>query len=153
MTINKELSLTISIEINACPEAVWDAITNPEKVKIYFFGMNLITDWKAGNPISFEGEYEDNKYKDKGHVIKIEKAKYLVYDYWSSFSQLEDVADNYSTVIYELQRNDKSTILNLSQIGFATPEAKAHSIEAWNMILEKMKELVENDKPNEFLYI
>ena len=153
MTINKELSLTITLEINACPEAVWDAITNPDKVKIYFFGMNLITDWQVGSPISFEGEYEDKKYKDKGNVIKIEKSKHLVYDYWSAFTQLEDLPDNYSMVIYELKQKDKSCILNLSQIGFASPEAKAHSIEAWNMVLEKMKELVENDKPNEFLYI
>jgi uncharacterized protein YndB with AHSA1/START domain len=49
-------SATVSQDIRASVEAVWDAITKPEIVKQYFFGTNLVTDWKPGSPLFFRGE-------------------------------------------------------------------------------------------------
>ncbi|MBC7885478.1 MAG: SRPBCC domain-containing protein [Saprospiraceae bacterium] len=42
--------------IKASVAKVWDALTNPEVVKQYFFGTDLVTDWKVGSPIIFQGE-------------------------------------------------------------------------------------------------
>lgn len=44
--------------INAPLEKVWKALTEPEIVKQYFFGTDLVTDWKVGSPIIFQGEWE-----------------------------------------------------------------------------------------------
>lgn len=55
--MNIELTITLSIEISADKAKVWDALTNPEKIKIYLFGTETLTDWKTGSEIIFQGEY------------------------------------------------------------------------------------------------
>ena len=39
-----------TITIKAEPAAVWDALTNPEKTKRYFFNCRVISDWKSRQP-------------------------------------------------------------------------------------------------------
>ena len=63
-------SSSVSIIINASPEKIWEALTVPEKVKEYFFGTNLVTDWKVGSPILFRGEWEGKAYEDKSTVLE-----------------------------------------------------------------------------------
>ena len=68
-----------------------------------FFGTETITDWKIGNPIIFQGEYDGHKYKDKGNVLENIENETLKYDYWSGFSGLEDIPDNYSIITYHIE--------------------------------------------------
>jgi len=81
--MNKALRVSKSIEINSNAEAVWDVLTNPEKIRVYLFGTETITDWKVGSPIIFQGEYEGHKYKDKGNVLENKPNKLLRYNYCS----------------------------------------------------------------------
>ena len=71
-------------------------MTNPEKVSTYLFGTEVKTDWKEGSAITFSGAYEGHKYEDKGSIIKNEPNELLQYNYWSGFSGLEDIPENYS---------------------------------------------------------
>ena len=71
--------------------------------------------------------------------------KLLVYDYWSGFSGLEDIPENYSMVSYTLDKTDKGTLVSLTQKGFAGEEAVAHADGAWDMVLQNLKELLEAD--------
>ena len=59
--MNKNLKVSKSIKIYASAEDVWDALINPEKIKIYLFDTELITDWKVGSPIIFQGEFDGHK--------------------------------------------------------------------------------------------
>jgi uncharacterized protein YndB with AHSA1/START domain len=68
-----------SITINAPINKVWQALTDPAMIKEYLFGTTTITDWKKGSPISYEGEWEGKKYKDKGAIIDIVPEKLLHY--------------------------------------------------------------------------
>ena len=49
--MDKNLIAKQSITINAKAENVWEVLTNPEKIKIYLFGTETITDWKVGSSI------------------------------------------------------------------------------------------------------
>ena len=51
--------------VNAPIEKVWEALTNPEIFKQYFFGTEMLTSWKVGDDIIFQGEWEGQKYKDR----------------------------------------------------------------------------------------
>jgi len=51
--MNKNLRVSKSIAINSTAGEVWDALTKPEKIKVYLFGTETITDWKVGSPIVF----------------------------------------------------------------------------------------------------
>ena len=42
----KDFIVKKEITINATPAEVWDALTNPEKTKEYFFNCEVHSDWK-----------------------------------------------------------------------------------------------------------
>ena len=64
--MDKTLIASSSIKIKSTADQIWNILTSPENIKIYLFGTETITDWKIGNPIVFQGDYEGHKYKDKG---------------------------------------------------------------------------------------
>ena len=137
------LTATVSLEINSTVSSVWKALTDPELVKQYFFGTELVCDWKTGSPIFFRGEWEGKKYEDKGTILDIEKEKYIKYNYWSSMSGTPDIPENYSTITYELSSNGNTTVLTILQDGILDEERKKHSEQHWLYIMSAMKKLVE----------
>ena len=98
-----DLKVSNTIEINAESAAVWEALTNPELIKEYLYGTETVTDWKAGSEIIFQGEYQGQKYRDKGIIKEIVPGKFLSYTYWSGFTGLEDIPENYSLITYDLE--------------------------------------------------
>ena len=62
---------TAQCEIDAPPEKVWRALTDPELIKKYMFGSEVKTDWKPGSPITWTGEFEGRAYEDKGEIISV----------------------------------------------------------------------------------
>ncbi len=128
--------------INATVEKVWDALTNPAIVKQYFFGTTLITDWKVGSTIVFQGEWDGNSYEDKGIIQSYVANQRVVYSYLSSWSGLEDAPENYLTITYEVNEENGGTALTITQTNFDEEKAK-HSEESWASIMEGMKKLVE----------
>lgn len=137
------IELTIISEINASLAIVWDALVNPEQIKKYLFGTQTHCDWKVGSPLRFTGEWEGKSYEDKGTILAVEKEKLLSYDYWSNFSGVPDVPENYQIVTFSLQGVAGKTQLQLTQQNIRSEEAKAHSEENWKMVLSTLKDLVE----------
>lgn len=133
------------IEINSSVDKVWDALTNPEKIKKYFFGTDVETDWKVGSPIIWKGSWEGKSYEDKGKILKFEKNKIISYNHFSPLTRLADVPANYHTVTTKLFKEDKKTKVVLTQDGNKNEEEQKHSEENWKMILEGLKKFVEED--------
>lgn len=51
MSFDKTIHKTI--EINASVSKVWDALINPEVIKLWMWeGVNVTSDWKVGSPIT-----------------------------------------------------------------------------------------------------
>lgn len=138
-----KIEFNTMIEVNAPKANVWDALINPEKIKQYLFGTNTFCDWKVGSPLRFTGEWEGKTYEDKGTILAIEKEKVLSYDYWSNFSGVPDVPENYQIVTFTLEGSDGKTVLSLTQQNIRSEEAKGHSEENWKMVLNSLKELLE----------
>ena len=141
--MDKQLTVTATIDINADTCKVWDALINPEKIKVYLFGTETISDWKVGSPIIFQGEYQGHKYQDKGTIKNIKPNQLMQYDYWSGFSGLEDKPENYSLVTYKLEYANNKTTLILTQTGFVNEQSHQHSFTAWTQVLKTIKELIE----------
>lgn len=142
--MNKTLKVIKSIEINATPENVWDALVNPNKIKDYLFGTQTTSDWKVGSTILFEGEFNGQKYQDKGNVLEIVENEYIKYNYWSGFSGLADLPENYCTVIYKIEKKENGSILfTWEQIGFSSEENKCHTENGLGNMLQQIKEIVE----------
>jgi len=129
-----------SIEINANKQKVWDGLTNPEIIKQYMFGTETICDWKEGSEIIFQGSYEGTSYKDRGNIQKIIKEKFLQYNYFSSFSGLEDKPEYYHLITYELQEKNDKTVLILKQENIQSKEAQDHADKNWDFVLFTIKD-------------
>lgn len=134
-----------SVIINAHAEDIWKAITDPEMIKKYFFGTNVKTDWKEGSPITYYGTWKGKEYKDKGTILKVEKNKRLAHTHWSSLSGIEDIPENYFTVIYELEERVNDTVISITQVGPMSSDSYEHSAKNWETVLQQLKELVEKE--------
>lgn len=134
---------TASILLNATPQRVWEALTDPAQIKEYLFGTTTTTDWKKGSPITYAGEWEGKAYEDKGTIIDIQPEKLLHTTYYSSMSGKDDKPENYSNVIYKLDAEGDKTRLTITQDNAGDEASKEHSQSNWNMVLESLKKLVE----------
>lgn len=142
--MNKNLKVSQSIKINATANAVWTVLTDPEKIKVYLFGTETLTDWKVGSPILFQGEYDGHSYKDKGIVRENKSNESLIYSYWSGFSGLEDKEENYSLIIYSIEPiSDNKVQFTWTQEGFASQEGQQHTSNGLLGMLEQIKKLAE----------
>ena len=142
--MRKDLQVSESIEINNTPAKVWQGLTTPSIIKEYLYGTETVTDWKVGNEIVFQGEYEGHKYRDHGIVLEYLLNEKIAYSYWSGFSGLEDKPENYSTVVYSLKDlGGNKTGFTWTQIGFASEQNQQHSKSGMADFLKKIKEVLE----------
>jgi uncharacterized protein YndB with AHSA1/START domain len=135
--------LSSEFHINAPLEKVWDALTNPVIIKQYFFGTDLVTSWKVGEPILWRGAWEGVSYEDKGAVLEFEPLKRLKYNYWSSMSGTADVPENYADITYEVEAENGATRLIITQTGLESEEKKAQSEQNWKGMMAEMEALLE----------
>lgn len=143
--IDHNLKVEKSIEIFASAAAVWDALINPDKIKVYLFGTEAHSDWELGSPIRFDGEFEGKKYSDKGNVLESKIHEILQYDYWSGFSGLEDKPENYSRVTYQIVEHEENRVgFTWKQEGFSSKKGCEHTEKGLSQMLIQIKNLVES---------
>jgi uncharacterized protein YndB with AHSA1/START domain len=138
-----ELRTETSITIKAPAQRVWKALTTPELIKEWFFGVDTVTDWKVNSPIVHSGEYQGKPYEDKGRILQIEQPTLLVHSHWSPVSGLPDSPENYQQVSWALSERDGETELTVSEVNLPSEEAKAVSEQSWAIVLGNLKTLVE----------
>jgi uncharacterized protein YndB with AHSA1/START domain len=132
-----------SVTIGAPITRVWEALTTPDLIKQWFFGVDTETDWKEGSPIVHRGEYQGRPYEDKGKILEIEPPRLLVHSHWSPVSGLPDAPENYERVSWELSERDDGTELTIRESNLASEEAGATSEQSWRLVLENLKKLLE----------
>lgn len=63
--------------------------------------------------------------------------------FWSSLSGVSDTPENYNTITYKLSAEGNGTTLTLTQDNNASQEEVKHSEGNWNMVLNALKQLLE----------
>ena len=122
---------------------VWDALVNPEKVRLYMFGAEVVSEWKEGATIEWRGVWNGKPYRDRGTILELEPHRTLRYSHFSPLSGLPDEPENYHEVRVELAPEGQRTRVSLSQDNNPSQEARAHSEENWATMLSAIKKLVE----------
>jgi uncharacterized protein YndB with AHSA1/START domain len=140
------LTATASITLNATPERVWHALTDPAEIKKYLFGTDAHSDFKEGSPITYTGEWEGKKYEDKGTIIESMPNRLLHTTYYSSMSGKEDKPENYSNVYYRIEPAGNQTVLTIVQDNNADEKSRDHSQANWTMVLMSFKKVVEQSQ-------
>jgi uncharacterized protein YndB with AHSA1/START domain len=139
--------ITKTIQINASLPKLWDALTNPEIMKLWLWEgeMSISSEWQVGSPIIFRGKFYKAQYEDKGTILKLEKEKVFQYSYWGKLSQLPDAPENYTIIEFALSTKEAQTILTLTQSNCITYEIYAHWNFYWLVTLDIFKKLVEKE--------
>lgn len=140
---NNDHVAKVSTVIDAPKEEVWEALTDPDSISQYMFGAKVATDWKEGSPITWEGEWDGQRYQDKGTVHETHPPQVLEYSHFSPLTGLPDVPENYHTVRVEVVEHGPATRVTLIQDNNETPEAREHSEKNWQTMLEGLKKVVE----------
>lgn len=132
------------IKINAKPEEVWDALTNPDKTSKYFFHSKVYSDWKPGSPITFKGKmFFVFNFEMSGTILEIEPQRRLKYNLKNAKSS------SISTVTDELKYEKGVTTLSITDdVGQGEGAEKRYqkSEKGWDKVLNGLKELVESTK-------
>lgn len=131
------------LTIKSTAGKVWDALTNPEKVKQWQYGSELITDWKVGSEIRFKSVWNGRTFEQWGTVLEIHQNKKLRYNLFAPRPDLEDKSENYFEMEYRLTEQGKDTFLEIVQED-NRPGAKQEEEQGEeNPVLKMLKELIE----------
>jgi uncharacterized protein YndB with AHSA1/START domain len=141
----KQFIVKKQVDINADPSSVWDALTNPEKTKEYFFNCEVFSDWKVGSPITFKGRMLlVKKIEMNGKILAIEPGKLLMYNLINNDS---GNPPSVSTVTDELSYANGVTTLSITDDvgdGDGAKDRFEKSEKGWDKVLTGLKELVES---------
>jgi uncharacterized protein YndB with AHSA1/START domain len=141
----KEFIVRKKVAIKAEPPEVWDALTNPEKTKKYFFNCEVSSKWKVGSSITFKGKiFLIKKIELKGKITRIEPGKLLQYTLKNEGDDKKP--SSFSTVTDELIfKNGKTTLSITDDVGEGegAEERYEKSKKGWNKVLKGLKALIE----------
>jgi uncharacterized protein YndB with AHSA1/START domain len=141
--MEKDQIAVASILIDAPRQDVWKALVTPARIKEYMFGAEVESEWRAGSPILWKGNWQGKPYEDKGVIQRIEPGRVLQYTHYSPLSGAPDLPENYHTVTIALEDAERETRVTLEQDHNATAEAREHSEKMWQAMLAALKRILE----------
>jgi uncharacterized protein YndB with AHSA1/START domain len=127
--------------IRTTQKQLWRALTEPEFVRQYWYGVIIKTDWKVGS--SWQLEFSDGKIADTGEILEFKPRRRLAIK-WRNEFRPKLKAEGYSRCTFELVPEGKVVKLTVTH---TIAREKSKLIEAvsggWPMILSNLKSLLE----------
>ncbi|MCF2443960.1 SRPBCC domain-containing protein [Dyadobacter sp. CY345] len=104
-----------AVSINAPIAKVWQALTQPELVKKWQFGSDLITDWTVGGEIRFRNNWEGQVFEQWGNILEFSPYEIIRYTLFFPRPDLEDRPENYFIMSYLLSEDEGVVTLVVNQ--------------------------------------
>jgi uncharacterized protein YndB with AHSA1/START domain len=127
--------------IRTTPERLWSALTDPQFMRQYWFGVHADTDWTVGSP--WQLVFADGRIADTGEIVEADPPRRLVIK-WRNEFRPELKAEGYSRCTMNIEPVDGVVKLTITHV-MDQPESKF--IEAvsggWPHILSNLKTLLE----------
>ena len=120
---------------------MWSALTDPEQMKEYWFGMHIKTEWKTG--AEWQMVFPDGRVADTGEILDVERPKRIQLKWQNEFKP-ELKAEGFTVCTLEIE-----------PVGAAVKLTVTHTIEraeskfmqavsgGWPKILSNLKSLLE----------
>jgi uncharacterized protein YndB with AHSA1/START domain len=129
--------------IRTSPQILWDAITNPDKTREYFYGLTVESDWRPGSLIKYL--LPDGKLQQDGRVLEVRPGQRLVHTF-----AVAGVSDAPTRVTYEIEPMGPVTLLTLTHDDFDGETETYRSVaRGWNPVVSGLKTLLETGRPLE----
>ena len=127
--------------IRTTPLRLWQALTSPQEMQRYWFGMKLESDFRPGSP--WRMAFPDGRIADTGEILEADPPRRLVIRWRNEFMP-ELKAEGYSSCTMELEPQDGATKLTITH---SIERANSVFIEkvsgGWPRILSNLKSLLE----------
>ena len=133
--------------IRTTPEKLWQALTDPEFTRRYFFETWQDCEWKAG--ASWRMVVPNGQATDSGQVLEIDPPRRLVLS-WRNEFRPELHEEGYSRCTFELEPKGSSVKLTIVH-EIDRPDSKLVQAisNGWPHILSSLKSLLETGEPLE----
>lgn len=142
--MQKKFEVKVTIKLKAPIEKVWDALINPDIIKEYMFGTNVVSNWQEESPLIWKGEWQGNVYEEKGRITRLIPEKMIQYTRYNALSGLADIPENYNTITVELSNKESEVLVALTEDNNSTSQAKERSESVWKTMLDNLKEILES---------
>jgi uncharacterized protein YndB with AHSA1/START domain len=131
-------------DIRTTPETLWDHLTKPEFIRVYWYGVPAESDWKPGSP--WKLIFSDGRIADTGEVVEVDRPRRLVIKWRNEFKP-ELKAEGYSRATFVLEPSRdvvKLTVTHeIDRTGSKFIEAVS---QGWPVVLSSLKSLIETGK-------
>ena len=138
---NENSSFVYVTYIRTTPERLWEALTTPEFMKKYWFGMDFETDWRVGSP--WKLIFSDGRLADTGEIVEFVRPSRIVLK-WRNEFRPELKAEGFARCVMEIEPKEDAVKLTITH---TIERDKSKFIEAvsggWPMILSNLKSLLE----------
>jgi uncharacterized protein YndB with AHSA1/START domain len=130
--------------IETTPETLWDALTDSEFSKRYWFGTEVKSDWKVGSPFAL---VSDGKTTDTGKILEADRPRRLSYTFKHELYEImrEEPA---TKVTFTIEPYGNLVKLTVTHEGFVKGSKLVGAISSgWPAILSGLKTVLETGKP------
>jgi uncharacterized protein YndB with AHSA1/START domain len=131
------------VYIRSSRDAVWQALTDPDRTRLYWGGTRLESDWTAGSELRY---VRDGELTDSNRIVEVEQPARLVHTFNPLVAPFEEEPP--SRVTLTLEQSGEVTRLTLAHDEFP-PGSKVQLAcsQSWPAILSSLKSLLETGEP------
>src|SRR5689334_22194769 len=125
--------------IRTTPEKLWEALTDPQFTRKYWFDMTVECSWKKGSP--WKLVFPDGRLADTGEILEIEPPRRMVI-WWQNQWKPELKAEGPSRCTIELEPVGRAVKLTITH-EIERPDSKLITAVSggWPLILSNLKSL------------
>jgi uncharacterized protein YndB with AHSA1/START domain len=129
--------------IETTPEKLWEALTNSEFSKRYWFGTEVRSDWNVGSSFAL---VTDGKTSDTGEILEADRPRRLSYTF--KHELFEEMRNEPATkVAFTLEPYGNIVKLTVTHEGFMEGSKLLGAVSnGWPAILSGLKSLLETGK-------
>ena len=134
--------------IETTPEKLWEALTNVDFSKRYWFGTEVKSDWKVGSPFAL---VTDGKTTDTGQILEADRPRRLSYTF--KHELYETMREPATKVAFTIEPYGDLVKLTVTHEGFVEGSKFLEGIsKGWPAILSSLKSILETGQPLEIPY-
>ena len=138
------LELHKNITINARPETVFRALTDPDRIPAYFPVDSVKLEARVGGLIELTGAVDGQAFTDYGNVECFDAPSRFAYRYWSTNHGTERTDSNHMTIEFEVESDGAcGSNLRLRHSNLLTDQRLEQMNLVWDVLLGSLKGYVE----------
>ena len=131
--------------IRTTPDELWTALTDPEFMKQYWFGVHCVSEWTPGS--SWKMVHSNGLVSDAGEIVEADPPRRLVIR-WQHEDKPELKAEGPSLCTMELEPTGGAVKLSITHSIDHEPSKLIVAVSGgWPKIISNLKSLLETGSP------